>query len=728
MRVNTKHTLLILLTAITCGTIFYIVQLLYTSSVNKRSSRIYEQSLVASINQYEYLPALIAEDESLRQVVLEPTTNHLAASQKLDFIAKRSGAEVVYLMDNSGTVKASSNYGTENDGFLHHNYSFRPYFSRALSEKRRQFYYAKGATTGIPGFFISSPILHDNIAIGVAVVKLNLSHWEQKWSKSTENIVVADKNNIIILSSNDQWRYRSIGELPLNTLEEINIQQQFPGKDHSSLYSKFLTFNLSKDNNKNFWVVDNQLYLVNHFDILQTQWRLYYLVDHDGVLRSALVVCLVVFILLFLAQLNVKNKKHILESKNKNRLLEIKRRKEQQTVMDNIHIGVILFSKSGALLSTNKHAKHLLFENKSGVNASSVAVENTHVSQLINIEDKDFDDILLQDIASPAYHETTTISRNQQSIPVMFAISKVRTMDKEVYLMTIVNITRRKIAENELINMNSELEHLVENRTEELQIAQKKLIQKNKTLALGNMAATIVHELSQPLTAMKSSIAAIDAKIKNSDWVGANESIARLAPLSNKMHDVIKLLKFFSYQDRYSYTTINLVDTINKTLNTFKDILTEKDINLAITNDINELLISANPLKIDLVLSNIIQNAIDALEDIPNPELSIDMRSASGWVILTIKDNAAGVDHEVKEKMFSPYFTTKEVGKGLGLGLAISYEIIQEYGGSIRVEDIINDVAEQQVGRLASTRLKQQGAQFIISLPLKQTLDLVSSH
>jgi two-component system C4-dicarboxylate transport sensor histidine kinase DctB len=276
--------------------------------------------------------------------------------------------------------------------------------------------------------------------------------------------------------------------------------------------------------------------------------------------------------------------------------------------------------------------------------------------------------------------------------------------------------------------MNSELEHLVENRTEELQIAQKKLIQKNKTLALGNMAATIVHELSQPLTAMKSSIAAIDAKIKNSDWVGANESIARLAPLSNKMHDVIKLLKFFSYQDKYSYTTINLVNTINKTLNTFKDILTEKDINLAITNDINELLISANPLKIDLVLSNIIQNAIDALEDIPNPELSIDMRSANGWVILTIKDNAAGVDHEIKEKMFSPYFTTKEVGKGLGLGLAISYEIIQEYGGSIRVEDIINDVAEQPVGRLASTRLKQQGAQFIISLPLKQTLDLVSSH
>jgi two-component system C4-dicarboxylate transport sensor histidine kinase DctB len=728
MRINTKQILLTFLIALVCGIIFYIVQLFYTSSVNNRSSRIYEQSLVASINQYEYLPSLIAEDETLRQVILDPAINHLEASQKLNFIAKRSGAEVVYLMDDNGTVKASSNHETKNGGFLYHNYSFRPYFSQALTEKTRQFYYAEGATTGIPGFFISSPILLDNEAIGVAVVKLDLSHWEQKWSKSTENIVVADKNNIIFLSSIDQWRYRSIGELPKNALEEINIQQQFPGKDHSILYSKLLDFNLSEDKNKNFWLVDKQLYLVNYFDIPQTQWRLYYLVNHDAILRSASIVFLITFILLFLAQLNIKNKRHILESKNKNRLLEIKRREEQQIVMDKIHIGVILFSKSGALLSTNEHAKHLLFENVNEVNSSSKANENTYISHLINIDNKDFDNILLQDIASPAYHETTTIARNQKPIPVMFAISKVNTMDKEVYLMTIVNITRRKIAENELINMNSELESLVENRTEELQVAQKKLIQKNKTLALGNMAATIVHELSQPLTAMKSSIAAIDAKIKNNDWVGANESTARLAPLSNKMHNVIKLLKFFSYQDKDSYTTINLVDTVNKTLNTFKDVLTEKNIRSTINNDINELLISANPLKIDLVLSNIIQNAIDALEEIPNPCLTITIHSDNGWVILTIQDNAAGVDHEVKEKMFSPYFTTKEVGKGLGLGLAITYEIIQEYGGSIRVENILDDISKQKESRLTNAKLKQRGAQFIISLPLKQTFDLASSH
>jgi two-component system C4-dicarboxylate transport sensor histidine kinase DctB len=727
MRIKTKQMLLILLIALACGIIFYIAQLFYTSSIDNRSSRIYEQSLVASINQYEYLPSLIAEDETLRQVILDPRTNYLAASQKLAFIAKRSGAEAVYLMDNNGTVKASSNHDTKSGGFLYHNYSFRPYFNRALTEKTRQFYYAQGATTGIPGFFISSPILLNNEAIGVAVVKLNLSHWEKKWSESAENIVVTDKNNIIILSSSDQWRYRSIGEPPLNTLEKIYIQQQFPGKEHSSLYSKSLSLSFSKENNKNFWLVDKKLYLVNDFDIPQTGWRLYYLVNHDGVLISALIVFLVIFILLSLAQLNIKNKKHILDSKNRNRLLEIKRRKELQTVMDNIHIGVILFSNSGVLLSTNEHAKHLLFKNHNDADGFNNITDEISINQLINIDDKDFDNILLRDIASPAYHETTTIARNHKSIPVMFAISKVDTMDKEVYLMTIVNISRRKTAENELVSINSELENIVENRTEELQVTQKKLNQKNKTIALGNMAATIVHELSQPLTAMKSSIAAIDAKIKNNDWVGATESTARLAPLSNKMLNVIKLLKFFSYQDKDSYTTINLVDTINKTLNTFNDMLKEKNISSIIKNDFEELLISANALKIDLILSNIIQNAIDALEEIPNPTLTITMKSENGWAYLAIKDNAGGIDNEVKEKMFNPYFTTKEVGKGLGLGLAITYEIVQEYGGSIRVENISNNTSNQQEILSAKNNQKQQGAQFIISLPLQQTYDLAAS-
>lgn len=707
MRIRIQQLVILLFLALICSVIFYLVQLFYTSSTNNRASLIYEQSLVASINQYEYLPSLIADNGVLRQVILDPDIHHLSASEKLKFIATRSGAEAVYIMDKTGKVKATSNHDETNGGFLYQNYSFRPYFSRALIENSRQFYYAKGATTGIPGFFISSPIVYNNTIIGVAVVKLNLSHWEEKWYQSKENIAVADENGIVILSSIEPWRYRSIGDPSTSVLEKINRQQQFIGsRQHSNIYSKSVNFSLSKNNHKTFWLVDKKLYLVSSLNVSETGWKLYYLVNHSSILNDTLIIFFVISVLLFLAQLNINNKKHITESKNKNRALQNRRQEELQTIMDNIHIGVILFSNSGELISTNEHAKHLL-DIKNNIHQKN---HSLNINQLINIEDENFDKILLQDITAPAYHETTTNSK--KPIPVMFAISKVNTIEKQAYLMTIVNISRRKIAENQLIEINSELENIIESRTQELQSTQKKLNQKNKAIALGNMAATIVHELSQPLTAMKSSIAAIDAKMKNNDWSGANESAERLAPLNEKMHNVIKLLKFFSYQDSESHININLIDTINRTLDTFKDVLKEKNIALTANNIDHELFINANPLKIDLILSNIIQNAIDALEKVSHPLLIINVSCSTGFAFLSIEDNAGGIDHNVKEKMFNPYFTTKEVGKGLGLGLAITYEIIQEYSGSISVENIVKNPEN------TNKKHEQKGAKFTISLPL----------
>lgn len=709
MRKKLSYTLLIIIIAMILSVVFYIIQLFYASSVNSRSSRIYEQSLVASINQYEYLPALLAEDEELRQFILHPHAEHLAYSQKLKFISERSGADAVYLMDINGEVKATSNYDAENNGFLYRNYSFRPYFSRAINEGKKQFYYAKGATTGIPGFFISSPIAYNGETIGVAVVKLDMRHWERKWLESEENVVVADENNVIILSSVDDWRYQTVGNLSDDVLAKIDQQQQFSGKSHTSLFSKSVKLSVSdngelENTNKAFWLVNKKLYLVNNFDISETGWKLYYLVKHDSILNSAIIFFIVISILSILAQLNLKGRRRIIESNNRNQLLEMKRREELQTVMDNIHIGVVLFSDAGILLSANEHARHLLIEGE-GFNED----KPIHINQLIDIDHQNFDKILLEDIAAPAYHETNAIHQGKPSIPVMFAISKVSTMDSEVYLMTIINISRRKVVEDELVTINEHLEDIIEDRTKELQEAQKKLIQKNKAAALGNMAATIVHELSQPLTAMKSSIAAINAKINNSDWKGVIDSADRLAPLNNKMNNVIKLLKFFSYQDRKSYEVINIVDTIKQSVDSLKDTLQEKNISIDLSSDYSELLISANPLKVDLVISNIIQNAIDALEKIDQPSIKISIKEINHWANITIEDNADGVDKHIMEKMFSPYFTTKEVGKGLGLGLAITYEIIQEYNGNITVNN-------------------NQGAQFIISLPLLEPYTQASAN
>jgi two-component system C4-dicarboxylate transport sensor histidine kinase DctB len=209
------------------------------------------------------------------------------------------------------------------------------------------------------------------------------------------------------------------------------------------------------------------------------------------------------------------------------------------------------------------------------------------------------------------------------------------------------------------------------------------------------MAATIVHELSQPLSAINSSASAVSAKISKQDWNGAKESANRLSPLSKKMHGGINLLKHFSYQDNEGQQKTALVATIHNALNSVIDIMHDKKITLD-DSGINQpsssdiIYVEANPLKLDLVISNIIKNAMDAAEKSDEAKIAVAIETAKQQVFVHISDNGGGIDPKIMDKLFSPYFTTKEVGKGLGLGLSISYEIIQEYNGKISAKNIGN--------------------------------------
>ncbi len=622
--------------------------------------------------------------------------NRYSANRKLNFIAKRAGADAVYIMDINGTVIATSNYNSEKS-FLNQNYSFRPYFKNAVAERVRQFYYAKGATTGIPGFFISDPIIYKGQPIGVAVVKLQMNYWEENWRNSQDNVITADENNIIILSSQDKWRYKSVGPISMGIIDKIKSQQQFVGTEHKSIYKKTFTFNLLKKFSLSFWLVDNSLYLTHHFLIPEVNWSLYYLVKHENFLLSTLAFLFITSTLVLSFYLIRRERKHKLASIDKTRELELNRQEELKAVMDNIHVGVTLFSEQGVLVSINTHAKHLLFDGKLPYPETTI-----YIDEIISVDIKDLNTLLLDDIASQTYHEAYSIKQGKKDVPVMFALSKVTAMDNTLYLMTFINIKRRKAAEDELVRINNFLEDTIEARTLELQKAQATLIQKNKAAALGNMAATIVHELSQPLSAMNSSIAAVCAKVNNHDWQGVSESANRLTPLSKKMYNVIKLLKYFSYQDNDNNNIIDLMEVTEQSLDSFRDIFTEKNIQLTYkTIDTTVVPIKANALKLDLVLSNIIKNAIDASEKNTSPKIDISIETTDNkQAIIKITDNGGGVDNNIMQKLFSPYFTTKEVGKGLGLGLSITYEIIQEYSGTINVNNI------------------DEGACFSIELPL----------
>ena len=235
--------LLVLIPALLSSAIFYLGQLYSWKLQKQASTRFFQQSFHSSINQYEYLPALLAHDKRVKLALSDAGREPSELNQRLKFIVQRSGLDAVYIMNTSGTVIATNNFDQQSS-YLHRNYSFRPYFANAISQRKRQFYYAIGVTTGIPGLFITEPVNDDEGTIlGVVVVKLKLSKWEKRWQDAGQNILVADDNPVIILSGQENWRYHSIGRLPQPKLEQIQKERQFPGIQLQSLYSNHYKVN-----------------------------------------------------------------------------------------------------------------------------------------------------------------------------------------------------------------------------------------------------------------------------------------------------------------------------------------------------------------------------------------------------------------------------------------------------------------------------------------------------
>lgn len=96
--------------------------------------------------------------------------------------------------------------------------------------------------------------------------------------------------------------------------------------------------------------------------------------------------------------------------------------------------------------------------------------------------------------------------------------------------------------------------------------------------------------------------------------------------------------------------------------------------------------VSANTIRLEQVLVNIIGNALDAVEKVSDPTISIAVTTIQNQTNIIVSDNGTGINQEEIEHIFDPFYTNKESGKGLGLGLSIAYNIIKDFGGSIRAE------------------------------------------
>jgi len=209
--------------AISFGAYRYFERLETLAASNRME--VYLRSLNEAFRQHQHLPFVLARDPRYSDT-LNPSEIDQGTNARLHQLAQQAKLEAIYLMDELGVVLATSNAGLPHS-FLGQNYGFRPYFKEALSGQRSD-YFAIGATSGRPGYFVAEPVTFaSGTRKGVVAIKLDVSELQRSWESDTDTVVALNKDNIIVLASNPNWLYRPISDLVPNVRQAILENRQF---------------------------------------------------------------------------------------------------------------------------------------------------------------------------------------------------------------------------------------------------------------------------------------------------------------------------------------------------------------------------------------------------------------------------------------------------------------------------------------------------------------------
>jgi two-component system C4-dicarboxylate transport sensor histidine kinase DctB len=195
----------------------------------------YRLALDSTLEKYETLPYVLAQQSEVTRILAAPDMQAAAVNAHLERMAGKARLSAIYVMDPNGNTLVSSNW-RQPGSFVGKNYGFRPYFTQAMAGVTGRFF-AIGATTGEPGYFISHPVRgtrvgpdggvdHDAV-VGVVVVKLLLDELETAWEKAGDKLAVADESGVIFLSSVAAWRYTTLAPLPAAVRARLMQTRQY---------------------------------------------------------------------------------------------------------------------------------------------------------------------------------------------------------------------------------------------------------------------------------------------------------------------------------------------------------------------------------------------------------------------------------------------------------------------------------------------------------------------
>jgi two-component system C4-dicarboxylate transport sensor histidine kinase DctB len=260
---------------------------------------------------------------------------------------------------------------------------------------------------------------------------------------------------------------------------------------------------------------------------------------------------------------------------------------------------------------------------------------------------------------------------------------------------------RQKLANQAALQAaHDNLESTVVARTAQLRSAQGELVHAGKMAALGQMSAGVVHELNQPLTAMRTLSESAGILLDKSRFDDVRGNLQRIRGMVDRLARLTSQLKTFAHKSELPLAAVPMARAVADAQVIVAE-ATKKN-GIAIEVDVQPATLSAMAEEAALgsVLVNLMRNAIDAMQASPQRTLRLEARPQEGRVILRVSDTGPGIQPDILPRLFEPFVTSKPAGAGLGLGLVISAQLVRAMDGTLR-----------------AANLPEGGASFVVDLP-----------
>ncbi|SEK99069.1 PAS domain S-box-containing protein [Variovorax sp. YR750] len=652
----------------------------------RRAMEVHVLGLRDAAGKYNYLPFTTGLHPLVLAALDHP--GDPAAKQRanlyIEGVNRRAGSDALYLIDMQGLTLAASNWATP-QSFVGQSYANRPYFIDARAG-RNGLFYGVGQTTGEPGLFISSPVRGtDGEVRGVLTVKVSLRQVQETWTFVRDPILLTDARGVVFLSSVPSWMYQSTRPLAAAELEGMRRDQQYgtrtsfqavPWKvEHEEGAHSYLVRASVGGRPRHFLAVDERL--------PDLGWTLTVMADHadvDVARERAWMLGLLLAVVLLLAGLYWQlRERRFAEQRDARRDLELRVRERtheldeahafRKAMEDSLLVGMRARDLEGRIIYVNPAFCEMTGYDADELLGKLPPYPYWHPNDVTQ-HWRQYDAMMS---GQPAHSGFESRLRHRDGHEVITMVYTAALIDADGrhsgWMSSVVDITEQKRAELRQRQNDEQLQHA------------------QRLASLGEMASTLAHELNQPLMALSNFASAAKAFAEQGNQQLLVSSLDEAMTQARRSAEIVRRIRGFVRQRTVGTEDCAVAALAGNALALLQGEIRMRQARaeLRIPQGLPD--VRGDRVLLEQVLLNLLSNSLHAMQAVPPEQRVVEVEAGleGGRMHIRVADRGPGIDPAVADQVFSPFFTTKT--GGLGLGLNICRTIVEAHRGSLYFAD-----------------------------------------